>query len=140
LNLVVVGGGPTGVEVSGAMAELVGEVLGPDFHDLDVHRATVTLVEMTDHLLGPFDDASRRYARDELEQRGVDVRTGTQVAQVTPEQVVIADGEAIRSRCVVWAAGVRANPWRRHSTFPPAPVEGSPWPKTCRWPVARRPS
>src|SRR6478736_6681652 len=60
LNLVIVGGGPTGVEVAGAMAELVEKVLRQDFHDMDVHRARVVLVEQASHLLAPFSPKSQR--------------------------------------------------------------------------------
>ena len=76
LNLVVVGGGPTGVEVAGAMAELVDKVLRQDFHDLDVRRSRVILIEQAPHLLAPFSEKSRRYARKMLEARGVEVRLG----------------------------------------------------------------
>src|SRR4051812_47522292 len=85
LNLVIVGGGPTGVEVAGAMAELVEKVLRPDFHDLDVHRSRVILVEQAPHLLVPFSPKSRRYAQKVLEARGVDVRLDTAVTAIAPD-------------------------------------------------------
>src|SRR6478752_5351226 len=81
LTFVVVGGGPTGVEVAGALTELFRMVLRKDFRQLDVDRARVVLVEMQDHLLGPFSPVSQRHARESLEERGVDVRTGVQVAR-----------------------------------------------------------
>jgi NADH:ubiquinone reductase (H+-translocating) len=108
LNLVIVGGGPTGVEVAGAMAELVEKVLRQDFHDLDVHRSRVVLVEQAPHLLTPFGPKSRRYARKVLEARGVDVRLETVVTEVGPDRLMFADGSEMRTRLVVWAAGVRA--------------------------------
>ena len=67
LNFVVVGGGPTGVEVAGAMSELVGKVLSQDFHDLDVHRTRVMLIEQAPVVLGAFSEHSQRYARRTLE-------------------------------------------------------------------------
>ena len=79
LNFVVVGGGPTGVEVAGAMSELVAKVLSQDFHDLDVHRTRVILIEQAPALLGAFSEHSQRYARRTLEARGVEVRTGLAV-------------------------------------------------------------
>ena len=69
LTFVVVGGGPTGVEVAGALAELFSSVLRKDFRHLDVSRARVVLIEMAPALLGPFSDRSQRHARDQLEAR-----------------------------------------------------------------------
>jgi len=108
LNLVIVGGGPTGVEVAGAMAELVEKVLRQDFHDMDVHRARVVLVEQAPHLLAPFSPKSQRYARKTLEARGVEVRLDTAVVEIAPDRLMFADGTELRTRLVVWAAGVRA--------------------------------
>ena len=108
LNLVIVGGGPTGVEVAGAMAELVEKVLRQDFHDLDVHRARVILVEQASQLLAPFSPKSQRYARKVLEARGVEVRLDTAVTAIAPDHLTFADGGELRTRLVVWAAGVRA--------------------------------
>ena len=108
LNLVIVGGGPTGVEVAGAMAELVDKVLRDDYHDLDVRRARVVLVEQAPHLLAPFSPHSRRYARKVLEARGVEVRLDTVVTAIGPDHLDFADGTRLATRLVVWAAGVRA--------------------------------
>ncbi len=108
LNFVIVGGGPTGVEVAGAMAELIDKVLVGDFHDLDVHRARIILVEMGSALLAPFRPKSRDYARSTLRQRGVEVRLGTALESLDATQVVLEGGEVIPTRTVVWAAGVRA--------------------------------
>jgi NADH dehydrogenase len=110
LTFVIAGGGPTGVELSGALAELITKVLAKDFKHLDVRRARVVLVEMADHLLGGFSPPSQAEARLELEQRGVDVRVGTAIASVGPHAVHLADGTAIPTGTVVWAAGVKANP------------------------------
>jgi NADH dehydrogenase len=110
LTFVVVGGGPTGVEVAGALVELFGLVLRKDFRRLDVDRARVVLVEMTDDLLGPFAPVSRRHARETLESRGVEVRTGARVARVRATRVAFADGEELAAHTLIWAAGVQANP------------------------------
>jgi NADH dehydrogenase len=110
LNFVIVGGGPTGVEVAGAMAELFAMVLQQDFHDLDVHRSRIILVEQGPELLASFSPRSRRYARRELEDRGVEVRTGVALRSMTAERVELDTGESLPTRCLVWAAGVRANP------------------------------
>ncbi len=108
LNFVVVGGGPTGVEVSGALVELFEKVLEQDFHDLDVHRARVLLIEQADQLLTPFSAASQRYARKTLTRRGVEVRLGTAVRRIAIDHVELSSGEVVPTRLVVWAAGVRA--------------------------------
>ena len=108
LNLVVVGGGPTGVEVAGAMAELVDRVLRQDFHDLDVMRSRVVLIEQAPNLLAPFSPHSQRYAHRVLEARGVEILLNTVVTAVTADRVELGDGSHLATRLVVWAAGVRA--------------------------------
>jgi NADH:quinone reductase (non-electrogenic) len=110
LTFVVAGGGPTGVELCGALAELFRKVLAKDFKQLDVGRAQVVLVEMTDHLLGAFSPKSRLEAVVELERRGVEVRLGTSIASVDATGVHLGDGTRVPARTVVWAAGVKANP------------------------------
>ena len=109
LTVVVAGGGPTGVEVSGALVELFG-VLGRDFKGLDVRRAQVVLVEMADHLLPGFAESSQSEALRTLRSRGIDVRLATAIAEAGATEVVLADGSAVPTRTLVWAAGVRANP------------------------------
>jgi NADH dehydrogenase len=110
LTFVVAGGGPTGVELSGALAELFTKVLSKDFKRLDVTRAKVILVEMTDHLLGGFSPSSQVEAISELERRGVEVRLNTSIASVGADAVQLGDGTAIAAATVIWAAGVKANP------------------------------
>lgn len=110
LTFVVAGGGPTGVELCGALSELITKVLAKDFKNLDVGRARVVIVEMTDHLLDAFSDRSRTEARHQLEQRGVEVRVGRSIASVDARAVHLDDGTTIPTQTVVWAAGVKANP------------------------------
>ena len=109
LTFVVVGGGPTGVETAGALAELFAMVFRKDYPELDVSRARVVLVELQDHLLHPFHPRSRQHALDTLTSRGIEVRLGTSVTEVRPDAVVLGDGEVLPCRTLIWAAGVQAN-------------------------------
>jgi NADH dehydrogenase len=110
LTFVVVGGGPTGVETAGALAELFAMVFRKDYPGLDVTRARVVLVEMQDHLLHPFTAPSRRHALETLRSRGVEVRLGAKVARVDAGSVTLGDGEVLPCQTLVWAAGVQGNP------------------------------
>jgi NADH:ubiquinone reductase (H+-translocating) len=110
LRFVIVGGGATGIETAGALVELIGRVLSRDFHALDVSRAEVILIEMTNRLLAGYKQDLADYTRRELERRGVEVRLETSVARVTPSEVHLESGEVIPTHTLVWAAGVRANP------------------------------
>ena len=110
LDVVVCGGGPTGVEMAGGLMELFTKVLAKDFPQLDVRRARVVLVEAGPRLLAAFSEQSGEHARSGLAKVGVEVITGTGVADVTPERVVLTDGTQITAQTLVWAAGVRAHP------------------------------
>jgi NADH:ubiquinone reductase (H+-translocating) len=110
LNFVIVGGGPTGVETAGALAELFSVVFKRDYPALGVGRARVVLVETRDALLGPFHASSRRAALDTLRARQVEVRLDETIAEVTADHVRFASGEVLPTRTVIWAAGVTANP------------------------------
>ena len=110
LTIVLAGGGPTGVEMAGAIAELIGTNLATDFRHLDVTRARVVVVEATDRLLGGFSKRSQSEALETLRRKGVEVMLSAPLAKVTEDGVTLADGTTIASRTVVWTAGVRANP------------------------------
>lgn len=110
LEFVIVGAGPTGVEMAGAMAELFDRVLPADYPELDVSRARIVLLEMADAVLPPFRERSQKHAQHSLERRGVDVRLNTAVKEVRPEGAVLDDGSFLRTQTLLWAAGVRAHP------------------------------
>ena len=110
LNFVLVGGGPTGVEMSGALVELF-DTLDRDYPDFDVRdHARVILLEMQDALLQGYDDSLQDYTHRTLETRGVDVRTSTTVEQVGADAVTLADGSQLPTQTLIWAAGVQASP------------------------------
>jgi len=110
LTFVVVGGGPTGVEMAGALAELVAVVFRRDFPRLAVGRARIVLVEAAPGLLGPFKPGSQHHALDTLQARQVDVRLDEAVAEVDRHHVRFGSGEVLPAHTVIWAAGVTANP------------------------------
>jgi NADH dehydrogenase len=108
--VVVAGGGPTGVEVAGALTELFSMVLARDFPRLDVSRARVVLVEQQPHVLGPFSEGGRRHAAEALRTRGVELKLGEAIEGVEEGAVRLGSGDVVRAGTVVWAVGVRANP------------------------------
>ncbi|HVY81819.1 MAG TPA: NAD(P)/FAD-dependent oxidoreductase [Steroidobacteraceae bacterium] len=109
LSFVIVGGGPTGVELAGAIKELAVDVIPHDFRVADTRRARVILIEAGPRLLPAFDPALSQKALRQLETLGVEVRLGCPVTQVFEDGVEVA-GERLRSYNVIWAAGVRAHP------------------------------
>ncbi len=109
LRFVVVGGGPTGVELAGTIAELAHHTLAADFRHIDPRDATITLVEAGPRLLPYLHESLSDYARQSLEGLGVDVRLGTPVTHCDAKGVTIGDQE-IAVATVIWAAGVAASP------------------------------
>ena len=109
LSFVIVGGGPTGVELAGAIKELAVDVIPRDFRVADTRRARVILIEAGPRLLPAFDPKLSRKALAQLEGLGVDVRLGLPVTAVHEDGVEVG-GERLRSYNVIWAAGVRAAP------------------------------
>ena len=109
LNFVVVGGGPTGVEMAGAIAELAKRALASDFRSIDPRCARIILVEAGPRLLAPFAPSLSEAARRSLEQLGVEVRLGAVVTDCDCTRVLLGQ-ERIETRTIMWAAGVRASP------------------------------
>ena len=108
LNFVVVGGGPTGVELAGALSDLIAETMTVEYHDLAVTAAEVHLVDLGPTLLGPFSESAHDYAAKVLTRKGVHLHLGTRVTQVAPGHVTLSDGSSIPTRCVVWGGGIMA--------------------------------
>jgi NADH dehydrogenase len=113
LTFVVIGGGPTGVEMAGAFAELARKVLARDFRDVDPASARVVLVEGGPRILRAFPEGLGQSAREQLESLGVTVWERHQVRDIDAEGVVLADGTRLAAANVIWAAGVQAAPLAR---------------------------
>ena len=109
MTFVVVGAGPTGVEMAGAIREIATQSLRPDFRRIDTTASHVLLIEAGPAVLAPYPPKLQRSATKQLESLGVDVRTDTRVTDISAEGVTISEG-FIPSATVVWAAGVAASP------------------------------
>lgn len=137
LNFVIVGAGPTGVEMAGALVELFDRVLPRDYPELDLAHARVILLEMAPYVLAQYGERSRAYTERVLRRRGVDVRLETAVRAVERDHVILADGARISTHTLVWAAGIRGHPLAealgvpigaggRVPTLPDLSLEGHP--------------
>jgi NADH:ubiquinone reductase (H+-translocating) len=109
LAFVVIGGGATGVETAAEIHALVYEALTPDFPNIDVDEVRIFVIEGEQEILGELDPALRRAASMELAARGIKVITGVRATEVTADRVKLDDGREIRTKNVVWTAGVRPN-------------------------------
>jgi NADH dehydrogenase len=109
MNFVIVGGGATGVEMAGAIAELANRALAKDFRSIDPRSARIILVEAAPRLLGGFDPPLSEAAKTSLEQLGVEVRLGAAVTALDEDGVSLG-AERIEARTVIWGAGVKASP------------------------------
>ena len=110
LNVVAVGGGPTGVESAGAIIELYRGNFVKDYRNLPAKDARVILVEFAPALLTMFKKDIQTYAKTALEKRGVEVRLGDGVVEITPTRVTLKSGETLKAHTLVWGAGLQANP------------------------------
>jgi NADH dehydrogenase len=109
LNIVIVGGGPTGVETAGAVAELYRAAFAKDYPELPQEQARVILVEAGPELFSMFKPKLREYAAKALADRTVEVMTGAMVASVSPTRVTLKSGEEIKAHTLVWGAGLQGN-------------------------------
>ena len=113
MTLVVIGGGPTGVELAGAFAELAKNVLRADFRRIDPSQARVILIEASPVVLSNFPQDLAENATETLREMGVEVHTNRKVKNLTPGWVELDNGELIEAETVIWAAGVGASPLTR---------------------------
>jgi NADH dehydrogenase len=110
LTFVIVGGGPTGVEFSGSLVELVRYVLAKDYPELSITECRVMLVEASDRVLASQPENLRKYAVDRLRLMGVEVLLNTAVRDAAPEHVIFGDGTVVPTHTLFWSAGVKAAP------------------------------
>ena len=109
LTFILVGAGPTGVEMAGALAILVQNTLKSDFRRIDPASARIVLVDMAPRVLGPFSESLSKAAKQRLEKLGVEVRLGHSVDHIDADGILVA-GERIASKTVIWTAGVAPSP------------------------------
>lgn len=109
-TIVVIGGGPTGIELAGAFAELARHVLARDFRRIDTRETRVVLIEGGDRLLSVYDPKLSAKALDQLEELGVEVKFGHHVKDIRAGELELTSGEILRAGAIVWGAGVRGVP------------------------------
>lgn len=108
MHYVIIGGGPTGVELAGSIAELSHNIIRKDFRNIDSGMTKVTLIEAGPRLLTAFSEKSSAFTKEKLESRGVEVLTSSPVLDITDTGVVLKD-RTIESKTVIWAAGVEGS-------------------------------
>jgi NADH dehydrogenase len=109
LNMVIVGGGPTGVELAGAFSEIKRNVLPKDYHRIDFSKLKIILVEGSPHTLNSMSDLAKSASQKYLLKMGIKVMADTIVKNYDGETLLLASGEQIKTKTVIWAAGVIAN-------------------------------
>lgn len=110
LTFAIIGGGPTGVELAGSIAEISRHALAPDFKRVDPRTARILLIEAGERLLPALPERLSAHARERLEAMGVEVMTGRPVVDMGVDHVTLEGGETIEAATKIWAAGVRASP------------------------------
>lgn len=110
LNFTIIGGGPTGVELAGAVAELSSRVLMKDFRHITPEMVTINLIEAGPRILGPMDESLSKAAHQALEKRGVKILTNVRVRDIQEDHVDLGDLGKLATRSVIWGAGVMATP------------------------------
>jgi len=118
LNFVIVGGGATGVEMAGGLAEMIHSTVTAEYEDLAINSARLYLVERGPVLLAPFSVRAHEYASKVLHRDGVILKLNTAVNEVHPGHVVLSDGSTIKTCCVIWGAGLKAAAFAGGSGLP----------------------
>ena len=123
MTIAIVGGGPTGVEMAGALADLARRSLQTNFRRIDTSKLRIVLIEAGERLLAPFHPSQSAYTRRRLERLGVEVRTASPVSAVESGKLIIGGDKAgesttIEAACIIWAAGVSASPLTEHLGVP----------------------
>jgi NADH dehydrogenase len=108
LNFVIVGGGPTGVEVAGAIADMIAVTVPAEYHEIDIGKAHIHLLDYGDALLKPFSDKAHGYVAKVLSDKNVEINLGTGVKEVGTGHALLSDGSTIPTRCVIWGGGITA--------------------------------
>jgi NADH dehydrogenase len=108
-NIIIVGGGPTGVELSGAFAEIKRDILPKDFPGIDNSRLNIILLEGGSHTLGTMSDMAKRTSEKYLKKLGVILKTGVFVQNYDGDKLTLSNGEVLKSKNVIWAAGITGN-------------------------------
>jgi NADH:ubiquinone reductase (H+-translocating) len=121
LGITIVGGGATGVELAGTLAELRNIALPASFPLIEPKQICVTLIELGPALLAPFSGQLREYAKRELVKRGVEVKLNTKIERVERDRVVLSDGQTLASDMTVWAAGIAGPDWIGKLGLPTGP-------------------
>ncbi len=127
VTVTIVGGGATGVELAGTLADLRNVALPASYPEIDRDRVHIRLVEQAPALLAPFRPPLRGYARQQLAARGVDLRLNAEIKEITPDCLILADGEQLPSDLTAWAAGVAGPSSPAGSDGPDDAASGSQW-------------
>lgn len=109
MNIAIVGGGPSGVEIAGVLAEMKQTILPRDYPDLDTSCMHIYLINATPRLLGAMSERSSREAEKALKELGVDVMTNCMVTDYVDKELVLKDGQRISAETVIWVSGIKAN-------------------------------
>ena len=118
LNFVIVGGGATGCEIAGGLADMIHSTIAAEYEDLAINSARLYLVERGPVLLAPFSVRAHEFASKVLHRDGVILKLNTAVNEVHPGHVVLSDGSTIKTRCVIWGAGLKAAAFAGGSGLP----------------------
>ena len=109
MNIAIVGGGPSGVEIAGVLAEMKQTILPRDYPDLDTSCMHIYLINVTPRLLGAMSERSSREAEKALKELGVEVMTNCMVTDYVDKELVLKDGQRISAETVIWVSGIKAN-------------------------------